>query len=432
MDNTHDLLIKLKQLLKWKQSKQWMASKLGITEAEVNELLKEIKSWPSPVSFTRTNIDAEIEECLSQKLLKESPIIDIPFSEPTKRETETELEVSAYWNHEPTPDEIIAKHKIDLKKWKLSTYWSKGRAKGFLVSAQFSAIKKDSSENFTIRFEDFLQKHNFQKIEVVAYSNPIEDERLTKKAVLIVNKQDAHFNKLDIGGKNDIETRFFKIEQTLETLIAQARHSAKIEKIVFVVGSDEFNSEWTGMTTKGTPQQNILSYEEAFEQICQHNLRLLSRLYLHCPNVEVLYVKGNHDEYVGWHLVQWLQLAFKRPTVTFDTSQLNRKYIRFENVGLMFNHGDQMKHKELAQIFPMEFREEWSKCVAFNIFTGDKHHEKTEDIVGIKAYQLPALSCAKSKWDDKRGYGGKATSGEMQVFLIEGQRGNTYIYKEFL
>lgn len=399
-----------------------MAEKLGINLATVNHLLTEIQE----------------EEALQKKLMKESPIeyiasrvtfenaFDIT-DQMSKKETDEQLEVSAYWDHEPTPEEIIKKHKINTEKWKLSTFWSKGKAKGFLVSAQFSPLKKE--ENFTKKFEKFLT--NYEPKIGHFFRTSIPFTPLPEKGILIVNKQDAHLNKLGISGKNDINARFSQIENTVIKLAAQASLSATIDKIIFIVGSDEFNSEWTGTTTKGTPQQNILSYEEAFEQICQHNLNLLRILYEYCSNVEVVFVKGNHDEYVGWHLVNWLKVMVEKtmPQIKFDTSTLNRKYIRYNKVGLMFNHGDAIPPKDLAQIFPMEFREEWSNCLKFNIFTGDKHHEKTLDVRGIKAYQLPALSSSKSKWDDKNGH---AAIAEMEVFLINGENGNTYIYKEFL
>jgi hypothetical protein len=381
----------LKVLLRWKKSKSYMAKKLKTTVPKLELLLEELK------------------------LKKDS------FE---KKESADKIQVSGYWDHEPTPDEIIKKHKIDTKRWKLSTYWSKGKNKGFLVSAQFSPISY--KEDFSQRFENFLKNKAFSvNVNLISpLSSP------PNKGVLIVNKQDAHLNKFDIHGKNDIKFRFNQIENKLEKLISQAKLSATVEKIVFVVGSDEFNSEWTGTTTKGTPQQNILTYEEAFEEICQHNLSIIKKLQHHCEVVEVLYIKGNHDEFVGWHMIKWLEAVFNGyDNVIFDTLQLNRKYCRFNKVGLMFNHGDAVSPKELAQIFPMEFREEWSNCVKFNIFTGDKHHEKTLDVKGIKTYQLPALSSSKGRWDDKQGH---PAIPEMQIFLIDGETGNTYIFKEFL
>ena len=44
MSETHSLLEQLEKLLSWKRSKKFYAEKLGITEYEVEGLLKELKS----------------------------------------------------------------------------------------------------------------------------------------------------------------------------------------------------------------------------------------------------------------------------------------------------------------------------------------------------------------------------------------------------
>ena len=43
MTNDPELLVKLKNLLRWKKSKKFYAEKLNITEQEVIDLIKEIK-----------------------------------------------------------------------------------------------------------------------------------------------------------------------------------------------------------------------------------------------------------------------------------------------------------------------------------------------------------------------------------------------------
>lgn len=390
----------LKKLLKWKMSKSKLAAKLGVSFKQLEEMLAELGP---PTNKDTFNI---------------------------KKQTDNSVEVSAYWDHEPTPEEIIQKHKIDTTKWRLSSFWSKGKSKGYLVSALFTPLSKDPSLEFETKFIEFLTNYT-PKFKYVL-PNPLKIDKNRKKGILIVNKQDAHLNKLDILGKNNIHERFSSLETALQTLVQQAHLSSDIEEVVFIVGSDEFNSEWTGMTTKGTPQENILTYEESFELICQHNFNLLQILYGYCKNIKVIFVKGNHDAYVGWHMVKWLEAACKNLSlnISFDTKTQNRKYHKYRKVGFMFNHGDELSHKDLAQIFPIEFKDDWSSCSKFNIFTGDKHHEKTNTIVGIKAYQLPALSTSKSRWDDKKGF--LSSEAEMQIFLVNGETGNTYIYKEYL
>jgi hypothetical protein len=96
----------------------------------------------------------------------------------------------------------------------------------------------------------------------------------------------------------------------------------------------------------------------------------------------------------------------------------------------MFNHGDAIKPAKLANMFPIEFKEEWSKCNNYYIFTGDKHHEVSIDFNGIKFYQLPALSGSKSLWDEKNGH--TCSPAELTAFLIEEDQGMSAIYKQRL
>ena len=114
--------------------------------------------------------------------------------------------------------------------------------------------------------------------------------------------------------------------------------------------------------------------------------------------------------------------------ILIDTLPVNSKYIKFSNSAIMFNHGDGMKPEKLAQVFPIEFKKEWSSCNNHYIFTGDKHHELSRDIGGIRFYQIPALSKAVSAWDSKNGY--NITKAEMTAFLITENVGLTDIYKE--
>ena len=140
---------------------------------------------------------------------------------------------------------------------------------------------------------------------------------------------------------------------------------------------------------------------------------------------------GNHDEYVGWHLASWLQTYYRNQhRVIFDISPKYRKYLSYGKSAMMFNHGDAIKPAKLANLFPMEYKEEWSRHDNFYIFTGDKHHELSLDFNGIKFYQLPAFSSAKSSWDDKNGY--TVSKSEVTGFLIDVRDGMTNIFKQYL
>jgi len=409
-------LEQLQQMLHWKKSKKYYAEKLGITEDEIDELLTDIRK--RDIIETEAELGNYIAD-LEDQVVK--------FLEDVSKGTgeivlNTKDEIKSL-------DELIEKCKIDTDKWEITkyvqNYWGNGETPHWQVKAWLG--KKTAEQLFQDSFVEFLGTYE-----------PVSQEVMSPKfvnskdnAMLVINKQDSHLNKYDIDGNNDIVDRLANIMYKVELIANQAQLSNNLEQITYILGSDEFNSEFTGMTTKGTPQTNTHTYQTSFEYICGHEVLMITMLLQYAENVNVVYVAGNHDEFVGWHMVNWLQTYFRNTDrLTFDCSPKYRKYISYGQSALMFNHGDAIKPAKLAALFPIEFREGWSFHQNFYIFTGDKHHEVSHDFNGIKFYQIPAFSNAKSLWDDKNGH--TMSKAEVTGFLIEQGSGMTNIFKQYL
>jgi len=411
MQNSNDgLLVELKALLKRKKSNRYYAQILGVTETEVEQLKKELRE----IKETE-EVDEEID--------KEDSTIDGTIIRHNLEKGS--IEIQAYYDHPPQPEEVIADHKIDTELWRLSSYWSKGKAKGWLVSAWFTKITK--TQVFQTEFIEFLDswKSPHKVIEKKKLSS------ISTNSCLVINKQDAHYNKYDINGNNDITERFSEVEGKVEKILKKAATGSNLQKLIYIIGSDELNSEWTETTTKGTPQQNILGYQTSFQAVCYHEVNVINQLLKYSDSIEVIYIPGNHDNFSGWHIASWLRVYYKdQKNIEIDISPSYTKYVKFSNTAMMFNHGDEMKPEKLAQNFPIEFKEHWSSCDHYFVFTGDKHVELSKSIGGIKFYQVPALSKSKSWWDSRNGY--TTTKAEMTAFLIEEKAGMTDIYKEVL
>ena len=327
-----------------------------------------------------------------------------------------------------TKEDLIKECEIDLSEWEITKMvhnaWGKEGNQNYQVKAWLVPISADKV--FVDEFKTFLA--GYKPGPKVAKLTIGKDK---PKVCLVLPKQDAHFNKLDINGYNDILSRFNANSSSINNMLAKATATNCLDETVYIVGSDQFNSEWTSLTTKGTPQANILSYQEAFKAICNHEVEIITTLLSYSNTVKIVFIPGNHDQYVGWHLIDWLEAYMKNnERLSFDSRVDNTKYYRYNNSGIMLNHGDAIKPKELAQKFPMGFKSEWSKCENFYIFTGDKHHEMSLDINGIKFYQIPQLSNAKSGWDDKNGY--TCSKAEMTAFVITEFNGMSDVYKEIL
>jgi len=416
MSENQSLLEQLQQMLHWKKSKKYYAEKLGITEAEVDELLADIRQKEV------TEIEAEVGNYIAD--LED---VIVRFTEDITKGTG---EVVANLSEEvKSLEDLIEKCKIDTDKWEITkyvqNYWGNKETPHWQVKAWLG--KKSTEQVFQDAFVDFLASYE-----------PVSQDIMSPKfvegkgnAMLVINKQDSHLNKYDIDGNNDIADRLSRIMFKIEVIANQAQLSNNLEQITYIIGSDEFNSEYSGMTTKGTPQTNTHTYHDSFQFICEHEILMITMLLQYAENVNVVYVAGNHDEFVGWHMVNWLQTYFRNTDrLTFDCSPKYRKYISYGESALMFNHGDAIKPAKLAALFPIEFKNNWSFHNNFYIFTGDKHHEVSHDFNGIKFYQIPAFSNAKSLWDDKNGH--TISKAEVTGFLIDQYSGMTNIFKQYL
>ena len=416
MPENQSLLHQMEQMLHWKKSKKFYAEKLNITEDEVDSLIRELRNSESIRNEAETaSYIGELEDAI------------VRFSEDVEKGT-GEIVFNSKEEIKDL-DDLIEKCKIDTDKWEITkyvqNYWGNADQPHYQVKAWLG--KKKGEQVFQDSFIEFLSSYTPASQEIM--SPKLHPSK--SNAALVINKQDAHYNKIDVDGDNNIKERFARMAYRTETILAQAALANNLDKIVYIIGSDEFNSEFTGTTTKGTPQQNIGGYHESFKSICDHEVLMISLLLNYTSNVDVIYVAGNHDEYVGWHMINWLQTYFRYiPGVTFDCSPKYRKYVSYGVTAMMFNHGDAIKPAKLAGIFPMEYKDNWSDHEVFYIFTGDKHHELSQDFNGIKFYQIPAFSNAKSGWDEKNGY--TCARGEVTAFLIDELYGMTNIFKQYL
>lgn len=362
MINKQAQLDQLSRLLKWKESKTFMAKKLNVSIEELNDLLKEVRQ-------TKLN-----------NLLEDKGV-------------GSQYEVSGGW----------------VKEKGLSLRFTQKKEAEKVSKEEFSKFL----EGYVPEARQVANKHNNEMVG----------------SCLVINKQDAHLNKYNVVGTNNINERFNDFYRNLTKILRKSVATSNLDKIIYVLGSDEFNSEHTGRTTHDTPQQNILDFHSSFEAICAHEISIIRLLQEFANNIYVIYVPGNHDEHVGWHMVNWLNAYYRNcNNVHFDSTPSYTKYVKYSNTAMCFNHGYVVKPEQLAQNFPIEFKEHWSTCDNFYIFTGDKHTELSRTIGGIKFYRIAQISKAKSKWDMERGYG--PSKGEITAFLIEEGEGLTDIYHQ--
>lgn len=340
-----------------------------------------------------------------------------------ERYSDTEnIKVTALYQSEPSPDQIEKDHNIDTTKWYLHSCYTKSSVKGWTVTAHFRLKSQEQqfSEDFTKMISTYKPIiKDIQKVTPMPFSK--------EKAFLVIDIQDPHYNKLDITGEINNSDHMDEVAFKIRETVIKSQLLYNLEKIYYIIGSDHFNSEYTNTTTKGTPQQNTLIFTNSFEEICNFEVNIINFLSRQVPEVEVIYCGGNHDQYVSWHMVKYLEAFFRDSNIEFSSDMTYTKYHKRGSTVFCTNHGDVQKPERLAQNFPEEFKE-WSDTKYRYILTGDKHTELSRSIGGIEFYQIPSLSPHKSDWDLKMGY--TISPIRLTSFLFSEQAGLKNIFKE--
>lgn len=392
----------LKKLMTGKRGKRSYAERLGVPVEEIERLIKKVKY--------------ELED-IEEGLEIEGETRKYNLDKGT-------LEVSAIYSFPPDPQTVIKDHRIDEKEYQLSAYYSKGHKNGtYTATALFRKISKE--QVVVNSFQEFLGNYEpcfkFTKLDK-------KDLQLSEGA-LIINKQDAHLDKRDLSGYgNDIQARFKEYEDGLDNTLLRAKALSNLSDIIYIIGSDHFNAEVTGLTVKGTPQQNMIGYHEGFELVCNHEISVIEKLLQTGKKVEVIYLLGNHDATVSFHMASWLKVYFRNEKrINIEISPEFTKYFSLFDTAVAINHGDVQKPERLVQNFPLAYKAGFGDANHHIVLTGDRHTELTRDIGGVKFYQIPAISKAKGSWDKQMGY--TETKAQITSFLIEPGQGVSTILK---
>jgi 2,3-bisphosphoglycerate-independent phosphoglycerate mutase len=129
MSENQSLLGQLQELLTQKKSKKFYAERLGISEFEVNELLKELREKDNYQNVEVRNYTEERKVNVERGTIESTIVSDF----------------------DPKDDLELAKlHKINLDKYVITNYWSKMLPSGKFTSSVFSK-KKEAKDQKTSR-----------------------------------------------------------------------------------------------------------------------------------------------------------------------------------------------------------------------------------------------------------------------------------------
>lgn len=367
MSNNQPLLFQLEELLRWKKSKKVYAEKLGITEDEVSELLKELRKKEEIVDSA--NIESGLKKFNKEKGTVES-VITVDF--------------------EPKDDVELAKlHKIDLNKYVITNYWTKLLPNGKFTSSVFCKIKKPedySPEDFI----KFLEKYKPKEIKVTKLQSP------NKQFVDVeLSISDYHLAKRYTNEDNSIEKRVENYYNIAKDLISKVSNIYNIDTVVFPISNDFFHTDnYQNQTTNGTPQDVIMDYSQEYELGFALLVDTINLLRQFANNVNVILVQGNHDRTKSFYLAHALDVQFKNCLdVSFIRHHSVVKGITLGNTFIGWHHGN-CKIEDLPLLFAThpEYAIQFGNAKYREVHTGDKHHYMAKEVKGVRIQQMPSLS----------------------------------------
>ena len=268
-----------------------------------------------------------------------------------------------------------------------------------------------------------IKKHS-PKVKLYKYPE-IEERHL-----LEVNLFDLHFGKLgwheETGTTNyDSKIAAKRFMEGITGLVQKAK-GFPIDRILFPVGNDFFNSDNAypyPTTTRGTPQQDDLRWQQVFREgrkLVTEGIDYLSTV----APVDVLVVPGNHDFQKSFYLGEVLEVSYaNNPNVSVNNSPNPRKYYQYGRnlIGLAHGNPQNEAFNRLIAIMPQEAPKMWATTKFREWHLGDVHHKRVwklkseEDFQGINIRYMRSLT-GDDAWHHQKAFKGAIKGCEAYIW----------------
>jgi hypothetical protein len=367
MSDYQSLLGQLQELLTQKKSKKFYAERLGISEFEVTELLKELREKDNYQNTEGKNYTEERKVNVERGTIESTIVSDF----------------------DPKDDlELAQLHKINLDKYVITNYWSKMLPSGKFTSSVFSK-RKEAKDYSPEDFAKFLENYKPANILVTKIPN-------FKDVVNVeISLSDYHLAKRTVDGDNSVEARAKRYLDVAQSLINKVVSNYHIDTVILPISNDFFHTDnYQHQTTNGTPQDTIMDYSEEYELGFSVLVDTINMLRQYASQVVVVLVQGNHDRTKSFYLAHALDVFFKDALdVDFIREHSVVKGITLGSTFIGWHHGN-CKIEDLPLLFAThpKYSHQFGDAVYREVHTGDKHHYMAKEIKGVRIQQMPSLS----------------------------------------
>jgi hypothetical protein len=367
MSENQSLLYRLEELLTQKKSKKFYAEKLGISEFEVSELMKELREKDTETVLP--NYTGERKVNVERGTIESTIVTDF----------------------EPKDDIELAKlHKINLDKYVITNYWSKMLPSGKFTSSVFSK-RKEAKDYSPEDFAKFLENYKPNNISITKVDRTNDKDYVDVE----ISISDYHLAKRTVDGDNDVTTRALRYVTVAQSLIDKVEACYNINTVVLPISNDYFHTDnYQHQTTNGTPQDTIMDYADEYELGFAILVDTINMLRKHSSTVQVVLVQGNHDRTKSFYLAHALDVFFKDALdVEFIREHSVVKGLTLGNTFIGWHHGN-CKIEDLPLLFAThpKYSHQFGDAVYREVHTGDKHHYMAKEVKGVRIQQMPSLS----------------------------------------
>lgn len=326
------------------------------------------------------------------------------------------------------PDYILKVHGYDSNCWELTSakqsIWNNS-IDNELYSSKITVKPRSgfnwNEENIRSIFDKLNKDNNF-KVQMSDYTFVDEEER---NKMLLIGIADLHYGLLAKENLSEeynmkiAEERFHKI---ITDVCKRKENNKDIEKVVLLLGNDFLNADNVQGTTSRhfTQQDQETNWYEIVTKATEMIIKEIDMLQFFFPKIEIINVKGNHDEMSMFGVMQTLNAYYKdSDQVKINTDCRFRQYLRYGTGLIGMSHNERLQ--DVSKIMAAETGVDFGECKYKCFLMAHLHTRKQlEDDYGVDIYNLPSVVSASS-WTSSQGYAG--TNKMSQTFVFDKEKG---------
>lgn len=331
------------------------------------------------------------------------------------------------------PDYILKVHGYDSNAWELvsskQTIWN-NKIDSQLYSSKISVKPRKgfnwSEENIKKIFkklEPYTDK--FICVDSLEIGNPLNKYKTEKDKMLLIGVADLHYGLLakdNLSEEYNMKIAKERFNKIIDDVIERKSQDKSIEKVTLLIGNDFLSADNLQGTTSRhfTQQDQETNWYEIIESATEMLVEIIDKLRICFPQIEVINVKGNHDEMSTFGIMQTLNAYYRHSEqVKINTNSKFRQYLRYGTNLIGMSHNERIQ--DVSKIMAAETGTDWGECNYKLYLMGHLHKlQLLEDDYGVDIRRLPSVVGA-SAWTAQQGYTG--TNKMSQTFVFDKNKG---------